>query len=222
LSTEDYERLAFEFVDLAPYSEKVDVDRFAKDLRDLIAPLYGLSFKNINTGKILLDATSVAAQHHLQVPSDLVMFFKSIVTIEGMGRTVIRDFDLLNEMLEISADIVKAKYDPNQLLRQLTHFASDSTHLITALPRQTKQFLRKINSPNHRFKLDVRQIEKVSRSIDQSSNRLFLGMISGSLVIGSSIALSYPTSVMFLGLPLVSGIGFLTAAVIFAYTMTRR
>ena len=37
IASEDYDRLAYEYVDLAPYTELVDVDLFARDLRDLIA-----------------------------------------------------------------------------------------------------------------------------------------------------------------------------------------
>ena len=38
LSKEDYERLAYEYIELAPFSEHVDVDVFARDLRNLMAP----------------------------------------------------------------------------------------------------------------------------------------------------------------------------------------
>jgi ubiquinone biosynthesis protein len=222
LAYEDYERLAFEFIDLAPYSEKVDVDRFSRELRDLIAPYFGLSFKNVNSGKVLLDATGLAARHDLQVPTDLVMFFKSIVTIEGMGRMVLEDFDILSEMVEISSDIVKAKYDPNHMMKQLGQFASDSTHLITSIPRQAKQFLRKINSPNHRFKLDITQLNRVSKSLDLSSFRIFSGLVIASLIVSASLALNYQSNVHFLGLPLLSGICYLLAGILAAYTLTRR
>ena len=40
LAGEDYDRLAYEYMDLAPYAPQVDPDLFARDLRDLIAPYY--------------------------------------------------------------------------------------------------------------------------------------------------------------------------------------
>ena len=38
LSKEDYTRLAYEYVDLAPFTDKVNVDLFAKELQSLISP----------------------------------------------------------------------------------------------------------------------------------------------------------------------------------------
>ena len=63
LSTEDYERLAYEYVDIAPISEQVDVDLFARELRDLVSPYYGLTLKNVNMGKLLMSSSAIAARH---------------------------------------------------------------------------------------------------------------------------------------------------------------
>ena len=73
---------------------------------DLVAPFFGLSFKNVNTGRILMDATALASKHGLMVPAELILFFKSIVTVEGMGRELVEDFDILGEVYEISDQIV--------------------------------------------------------------------------------------------------------------------
>src|SRR5207253_1470644 len=100
LSREDYDRLAYEYVDLAPFTDKVNVDLFAKDLRELIAPYYGLTLKNVNLGKILLSSSGVAARHHLTLPTELMLFFKSIVSIESIGRRITPDFDFLKYAIE--------------------------------------------------------------------------------------------------------------------------
>src|SRR6266404_5713292 len=85
LTDEDYDRLAYLYVDLAPFTERIDVDQFAREIRDLIAPYFGLTMKNMNVGRLMLDSTAVAARHGLRLPTELVMFFKSMVSIEGMG-----------------------------------------------------------------------------------------------------------------------------------------
>lgn len=211
LASQDYERLAYQYVDLAPYNEKTDIDQFARDLRDLIAPYFGLSFKNVNTGKILMDSTSIAAKHGVAVPRDLLLFFKSIVTIEGMGRLIVRDFDVLAQIIEVSDEIVKSKYDPNKMLKDLAFAAKDAANLMYALPRQIRQLTRKMNSPTHRWKMQIEELTDVKRSIEASSNIVFLGIIIGSLIIGSSIALSFESTHNFMGLPLISGIGYLLA-----------
>src|SRR3989344_4321001 len=107
LAQEDYESLAIEFVNLSQSTQFTNSDLFARELRDLIAPYFGLTFKNVNTGKLLMDAAALAGRHQIQVPSELMLFFKSIITVEGMGRDVVEDFDVLSQTLEIASDIIK-------------------------------------------------------------------------------------------------------------------
>ncbi|MCB0415678.1 MAG: AarF/ABC1/UbiB kinase family protein, partial [Bdellovibrionales bacterium] len=95
LATEDYDSLAYEYVDLAPYSEFVDVDKLSRQLRNLIAPYHGLKLDEVNSGRLLLESTAIAAENKVILPSELVVFFKSIIAVEGMGRIIKKDFDVL-------------------------------------------------------------------------------------------------------------------------------
>jgi ubiquinone biosynthesis protein len=184
---EDYERLAYEYVDLAPYDEAIDVDAFARDLRDLLAPYFGLSMKNVDFGRLLMDSTALAARHRLQLPSELMLFFKSIVTVEGMGRVVAADFDLLAYGLEFASEIVGARYEPKRMRDELLRLAGDSGSLIFALPRQLRLLSRKVTRPDFAIRVSVNQMDDLRRSIETSSNIVFLGLIIGSLILGASL-----------------------------------
>ena len=214
LASEDYERLAYEFIALAPYSKETDADQFARQLRDLISPYFGLSGKYINSGHLLMKAVSLSAQNHLRVHEELVMFFKSIMTIDGMGRRISNDFDLMTEITGMTEDIIKSKY--NDMSGQITdfkYFAQDTLKFLGEVPVQTRQWLRRVGSPNYKFPVEVEiyELQNLKRSIEISSKLFFLGLIISGIIIASSLALSFDTSQKFLGLPLLSGIGFLTA-----------
>ncbi|MNS54933.1 putative protein kinase UbiB [compost metagenome] len=214
LSREDYERMAYEYVDLAPFSEKVNVDLFAKDLRELIAPYYGLTLKNVNLGKILMRSSGIAARHHLQVPTELMLFFKSIVAIEGIGRKIQKDFDFLQHALAFASEIVKHQFEPNRIMNDMSQVMRESRNLIHALPRQLNFLLRKINSPDHSFKMQVPEIQELKRSVEVSFNLLFLGVIIGALILSASFIFVHPTDSHVMGMPTMSFIGYVTAVVL--------
>lgn len=209
LYTEDYERLAYEYVELAPYNEKMDVDEFAKDLQDLLAPHFGLTLKNVDLGRLLLDSTAVAARYGLVLPSELLLFFKSIVTVEGMANLISDDFNLLDHALEFATEIVKTKYSPERIGEELRAFGQDTTSLLKGLPREIKQFVRKVNHPAFAFRLSLVQLEDIKRSLETSANILFLGLVIGSLILSASIMMmgshQGPTVG---GFPLLSVIGY--------------
>ena len=187
LASEDYDRFAYEYVDLAPYTELVDVDLLARDLRDMIAPYYGLTLKHVNVGKLLMDSTAVASRYGLQLPPELIMFFKSIVSIEGMGHVIMKDFNFLAYGLEFAAELVQSKAEPARVLRDLSSVGRDLNSLVSTLPRQIKQILRRLSSPDFVLKAQIREIEGLRISLKNAANTLFLGFIISSFIISGSL-----------------------------------
>jgi len=214
LAREDYERLAYEYVDLAPFSDKVNVDIFARDLRELIAPYYGLTMKNVNLGKILMSSSSIATQHHLSLPTELMLFFKSLVSVEGLGRRIIPDFDFLQYAIEVANEIVKHQLDPQKTMSEAGHVLRETKNFLHALPRQANFLLRKINSPNHAFKLNVPQVDDLKRSVEVSFNLLFLGVIIAALIISASFIFVQPTENHISGMPTMSFVQYVIALVL--------
>lgn len=214
LSKEDYERMAYEYVDLAPFTDRVNIDLFAKDLRELIAPYFGLTLKNVNLGKILMKSSGIAARHHLQVPTDLMLFFKSIVSIEGMGRKINKDFDFLLYSLEFAGELAKTQFGPQRMMNDMTQMARESKMFLNALPRQLNFFLRKINSPNHAFRIKIAEMRELKLAVISSFNLLFLGVIMASLIMSASYIFVHDTANHIAGIPTVSFIGYLLAGLL--------
>ncbi len=190
LASEDYERLAYEYIDLAPYSGYVDADHFARDLRDLIAPYYGLSMKYLNIGRLMMDATGVAASYKIILPSELVMFFKSIMSIEGMGRIIVKDFDFLAYSLEFASELIQNRYEPQRIAKNMSLVLRDTNSLVATFPRQLKQLLRRLNSPNFSVNFASSDLRDLNRTLERGSNLLFWGLIAAGLIIGASILIS--------------------------------
>jgi ubiquinone biosynthesis protein len=201
LYQEDYERLAYEYVEIAPYSDAIDVDAFARDLQGLLGPYFGLSMKNVDLGLLLMKSTRVAAKHRVTLPSELMLFFKSIVTIEGMARMVMKDFDLLSYALEFASELVKIKYDPNRIQQDFMNLMRDSTGLLHYLPRQVKHLVRRLNHPDFAVRFSIAEVEDLKRSVETSSNLIFLGLIIGAMIVGGSMALGFKEGPYFLQMP---------------------
>lgn len=201
LSKEDYERLAYEYVDLALFTDQINVDLFARELRELIAPYYGLTLKNVNLGKLLMKSAGIASRHRLIVPSELMIFFKSIIAIEGIGRKISQEFDFLQYSLQFSADLVKHQFDPARIAHDMSQVARESKNFINALPRQLNFLIRKLNSPNHHFRFQLVELEDIKKSIESSFNLLFLGVIIAALILSGSLVFTHPNQEQILGLP---------------------
>lgn len=184
LAEEDYDRLAYLYVDLAPFTERVDVDEFARDIRDLIAPYFGLTMKNVNMGRMLLDTTTVASKHGLVLPTELVLFFKSAVALEGMARSILKDFDMLSYSLEFAKDLVQVHMEPKRLFSDASVFARDFNSLVSTLPRQLKQTLRRLNDPNFSLQVRSADVEQLRKTMERGYWLIFWGMILAAATLG--------------------------------------
>ena len=212
LVNEDYDRLAYEYLDLTPYAGHIDVDKLAHDLRDLIAPYYGLTLQDVNLGKILMSSATVAAQHRLTLPSELILFFKSLISTEALGRLLAKDFDFLSHYMSFVQPLMRTHYSTSKIGKDLAYTVRDVNALLSHLPRQLRQVLRRLNNPNLAIKMQVRELYFLKRSIDNSANIIFLGLVIGSCILGASAL--YVADMMAARTPTFSLIGYGIAAVL--------
>lgn len=212
LSKEDYTQLAYEYVDIAPFSETVNVDLFARELQALISPYFGLTTKHVNVGRILMSSSSVAATHGLSVPTELMMFFKSIVSIEGLGQKILPDFDFLQNTLSMIGEVAQNQFQPTKFVDEATFLFRESRGFLKTLPRQLNLMVRRMNTPGYHTKVRVEGVEEFRRSFEISFNLLFLGIIIASLILSSSLIYTHESSWMVKGMPGFSLIGYIIAA----------
>lgn len=200
LATEDYERLAHEYVDMAPFDERTNVDRFARELRDVVAPYFGLTLKNVNFGKVLMSTAAVSSRNNVALPTDMMLFFKSIVSIEGLARRIIKDFDFLTYSMEFATELAKTQYDPNRLMGEMTEVLRDSKTLLAGLPRQLKQMLRKFNSPDFAVKIEINDLGKLNQTLERSGLKIYWGLVIAALIIAAAVMMNLPHESSILGI----------------------
>lgn len=214
LSREDYERLAAEYLDLAPYSEAADADALARDLRNLVAPYFGMTLRNVKLGQILMSSASIAGAHQVSVPAELMLFFKSLIGIEGLGRRVDPDFDILSHALEFAGELVRHQYDPARLTYELAQLTKDSKTLIAGLPRQLHHWIRKVNSPGYANRVRIEGAEELRKTVETSFHLVFLGLVIAALLLSSSVLAVFPAPQLILGLPALAMAGYALALVL--------
>lgn len=191
LAEEDYERLAFTYVDLAPFSDVADIDEFARQLRDLIAPYFGLTLRNVNTGRLLLQSASLAYEHGLILPADLVLFFKSLVAVEGLGRVMSPGFDFLTLGLQFADELMQSRLEPKRVAKDIGQSLRDLNTLLVSAPRQLRWLLRKWGQPDFRFKVEIEGLAEL-RAAQENGDRLrFLGLLNASLILVAGMLLIF-------------------------------
>ncbi|MEO5969306.1 MAG: AarF/UbiB family protein [Bdellovibrionia bacterium] len=209
LLTEDYENLCYEYAELGSANASVDFDAFQREVRNALSPYMGLALADINVGRVLIEATKIAARHNITVPGDWMLVFKAILTIEGMGRTLDPEFDLLTTGQSLVKDLVKEQYSVPRISKELLWVGKDLLALLKILPRQFRMMFKKFNSNDFAIEIKSPDFEKIRVQLDTNGRRMSMSILIAGLFIASSASLNYSSDRLIGHYPLVSVVYFL-------------
>lgn len=215
LMNEDYERLAYEYVELAPFNQMTERNALALDLRSVLSPFFGLTLKDVNMGKLLLESSKIAAKHHVVLPAELMLFFKSMVTVEGLARMIQEDFDMLPFIKEYSAEILKTRITSKELFSDIGFQFKEWASLLDSLPKDIKTQMRKINQPDYAARIEIKHLDSLQNSIFQSSRLIFVGLIISALTIAGAMTVEVVSYGAIYGFPIISLVMFSIASILF-------
>jgi ubiquinone biosynthesis protein len=208
LLTEDYENLCYEYAELGTAGASVDFESFQREVRNALSPYMGLSLQELNVGRILIEATQIATKYDIKIPGDWMLVFKAILTIEGMGRGLDPNFDLLAMGQDLIKDLVKSQYSFQRVSKEFMWVAKDVAVLLKTMPRQIRWMFRKFNSNDFAFEIKSPDLREIRTQMDLNGQRTSLSILVAGLFIASSIAM-HQTSDQHLGnYPLVAVVYF--------------
>ena len=90
----DYHRVAQLHVDSRWVPPGTRVDEFESAIRSVCEPIFNKPLKDISFGQVLLRLFQTARQFNMEVQPQLMLLQKTLVQIEGLGRTLYPDLDL--------------------------------------------------------------------------------------------------------------------------------
>ncbi|MCP9761198.1 ubiquinone biosynthesis protein UbiB, partial [Aquitalea sp. S1-19] len=103
------------------------------------------------------------------------------------------------------------RYHPKAIARKGKQSLLDGITMLSGLPHDMVRMARDIRQGKFRINLDLARLDSFGRQIDKSANRLTMGIVTGCLIIGSSIVMTVNAGPMLFGLPLFGFLGFMVA-----------
>jgi ubiquinone biosynthesis protein len=147
------------------------------------------------------------------LPPDLTLLIKSLVTLEGMGRQLDPNFDLVTEFSPFLHRALLARYAPDALVKKGWQAIVGGLDILTGLPQDLRHLLRSARSGRLQVHVDVTRLQYFGNQLDRAASRLTMGVVLAALIIGSSIVMTVDRGPELFGLPLFGLLGFLSAAV---------
>jgi ubiquinone biosynthesis protein len=189
----------------------LDEDRLAYDVTELMQSYDDLQLKDVQVGALLNDITALMRENNLALPSDLTLLFKTLITLEGLGQQLDPEFHMIDHVTPFVERIIHQRFTPQALLARGRKSLRETLEVLADVPRDLRTLLRDMRRGRVKIDLDLKRLDSFGQQLDRASNRLTMGILTASLVVGSSIIMTVQGGPQLLGLPFFGLLGFLIA-----------
>jgi ubiquinone biosynthesis protein len=185
-------------------SDAVNEARLAADLGELAADYSDAQLKDLKIGTLLHRVSGILREHSIVLPADLALLFKALITLEGFGRRYDPEFRLVDRVEPFLTRAMSEGYQPVDVLRRGQATVSDFLGLVTSIPRDLARLVKDARHGRMRIDLDLKRLDAFGDRVHDAMDRATIGIMTASLVIGSSIVMTVA------GGPTVFGVSLLT------------
>ncbi|MHB1676517.1 MAG: ABC1 kinase family protein [Sulfuriferula sp.] len=169
---------------------EIDEVKLGHDLSELMFGYDNLRLKDVNVGLILTEIATLIRENSLILPADLTLLFKALITLEGLGQQLDPAFQLSSHLSPFVRAVIAERYTPDALIKRGQRGLKEAFELVSGLPRDMARLMREVRRGRLRIDLDLKRLDQFGRQLDKASNRMTMGILTASLVIGSSIVMT--------------------------------
>ena len=214
LANKDVGRLIRSFIDMGVIEHTEDLVDIRTDLQDFINNYYNVPLDQIELGKTLIELISIIRKYHMRIPADFAMMTKALITVEGLGRELYPDFEMMSIAQPFIRRLLTKKFDPKKNIENLLEAGYDFNKLFRVMPSELASIVSKLNRGMITMKMEHKGAEKYISELDRSGNRLALSVVIAAILIGSSLIVNLRVGPFIFGFPVFSFVGFIFSGIL--------
>ena len=184
---EDYAGLADALWAIGRPTQKVDRDAYDAEVAALAQRYLGKRLKEIDLGALIRDLVMGSRKFGLEVPTEFLMLGKSLMTVEGIGKEIYPELDLLEEVRPYFMRLFQQRYSPERMTEDAFRGLRRLGAAATEMPLQVEEILDDLRKGAFSIRTQQTQLESAA---DRLGRRVFSGMVVSSLIVAGAILLS--------------------------------
>jgi len=197
----------------------VDEARLATDLGELAFDYADAQLKDLKIGVLLHRVSAILREHSIVLPADLTLLFKALISLEGLGRQYDPEFRLVERVKPFLDRAMRERYQPAEAVRRGQATLSDFLGLVTSMPRDLARLVKDARHGRMRVDLDLKRLDSFGDRVHSAIDRATIGIMTASLVIGSSIVMTVAEGPTLFGVPLLTFFGLLGYVIAFVNSL---
>lgn len=198
-----------------------DEKRFEADVEDILNFVHSTSLKEINPQAIINKMKDVLKDNRLNMPDYFYLLFKGIGLIEGVGRTINPELDVVKSLHPYTKKIFARKISPKHLMKTGMDRMMMFTDNVDEIPRELRSVLQKLDENKFTVSSEIKNIEKTNKLIKSSIVNLMLTMVLAANIIATAIVFVSEAGPRIGELSLVAVLGFIFSVFLIVVILLR-
>jgi ubiquinone biosynthesis protein len=167
-------------------TRKVDMREYRPEVALLAEKYLGRPLKEIDLSAMLRDLVQGAMKYDIEVPTDFMMIGKSLMTLDGIGKQLDPDLDVLGEAQPYFVAIMKKRYSPQRLGNDLIRGVEQLSRVGYDVPLQAREILEDLRLG----RLVIKTADPgLPLATDRLGRRLFTGLVIASSTMGGAMVI---------------------------------
>lgn len=192
-----------------------DLDRsvFVREVDIFLERYTRIPLKRLRLKSIIDEAMDIIHKFSIQVPPDVLLVSKALITLESITRDLDPDFDVVPFIEPFVREMIVSEYGPRMIAKNLYQSARDVMRLLRDLPSDLRELARTLRDNQMRIVLEHHGLKEAFQELDRASKRISISIIIASIVLASSIVVHARAGPLMHGIPVLA-LGGISVAVI--------
>ncbi|MDA0812825.1 MAG: AarF/UbiB family protein, partial [Verrucomicrobia bacterium] len=204
----DERRITRAILKLTTYETEPDHDNLERDLLEFMDQYLYQPLGEVELGRLLEQVLDIVTRHHLSLKPNLFLMIKAMMTVEGVGRALDKNFKIIHVAEPFVKTILADRLSPRRLAGDLFDSGADLASLLTEIPGEVRSVLRQAREGKIKIQFEHHGLSEFRHTNDQISNRISFAIVLAALIVGSSLIVLSGVPPKWGEIPIVGLIGF--------------
>ena len=214
-ANENIDQLPKRLADLGVRYPKEREGEFLSEIRELYYRYYGASLSEVDPIQVIREGFQLIYSLNLQLPARFLLLDRTIATLGSVGAELYPDFNVFEVARPYARDLMLERFAPHRVARRTRREAIRYAQVLLEAPHQFHDFMEEIRDGQIEVGFVHKGLDEFMGKLDVAFNRLVVALIVVGGLIGSSMIGIFAThGPQFLGVNVISVLGFALSAVL--------
>jgi ubiquinone biosynthesis protein len=171
---------------MALYYKIPDERKFEMDVMDILTYVHSSVLKDISVAEVIQMMKGVLKDNRLVMPEYFYLLFKGISLMDGVGRQLNPELDVVSSLKPYTKKIFLRRLNPDYIAKLGTRKATEFMDNMEEIPKEMRSLLYKLEENKFSIQTEIRQFDRIEMLIKSSVVNIILSIVLAANIIATA------------------------------------